>query len=128
VTKVGKKVVQSSAKKAGKKLSEVAVGKGSDEIQRILQKRRPKTPAPKAPSSRQKTSAPKASSRDATIKLSQILGNQESGLNRLAQKYRTPRAALAFLPLSYRKIGIELEFCRKGFLQNLHKELNDLGP
>jgi len=25
------------------------------------------------------------------------------------------------------KIGIELEFCRKGFLQNLHKELTNLG-
>ena len=26
------------------------------------------------------------------------------------------------------EIGIEFEFCRKGFLQNLHKELNDFRP
>ena len=75
VTNVAKKAVQSSAEKAGKKLSEAVVEKGSDKIQRILQKRRAKTPAPKtrAPS---KTPAPKASSRDAMIKLAQILGNQ----------------------------------------------------
>ena len=53
-TNVAKKVVRSSAEKAGKKLSEVVVEKGSDKIQRILQKRRPKTPTPK-PSSSQRT-------------------------------------------------------------------------
>lgn len=72
-TNVAKKVVRSSAEKAGKKLSEVVVEKGSDKIQRILQKRRPKTPTPKpqAPSP-----APKVSSRDAMMKLSRILAKE----------------------------------------------------
>ena len=72
-TNVAKKVVRSSAEKAGKKLSEAVVEKGSDKIQRILQKRRPETPAPKASS----RPAPKASSRgDAMMKLAHILGDQ----------------------------------------------------
>ena len=72
-TNVAKKVVRSSAEKAGKKLSEAVVEKGSDKIQRILQKRRPKTTAPKASS----RPAPKVSSRrDAMMILAQILGNQ----------------------------------------------------
>jgi len=72
-TNVAKKVVRSSAEKAGKKLSEVVVEKGSDKIQRILQRRRPKTPTPKpqAPSR-----APKVSSRDAMMKLSRILARE----------------------------------------------------
>jgi len=72
-TNVAKKVVRSSAEKAGKKLSEVVVEKGSDKIQRILQRRRPKTPTPKpqAPSR-----APKVSSRDAMMKLSRILAKE----------------------------------------------------
>ena len=76
-TKVAKKVAQSSAKKAGKKISEAVVEKGSDKIQRILQNRQPKTPTPKptslAPS---KSPVPEVSSRDAMIKLSQILAKQ----------------------------------------------------
>ena len=72
-TNVAKKVVRSSAEKAGKKLSEAVVEKGSDKIQRILQKRRPKTPTPKpqAPSP-----APEVSSRDAMMKLSRILAKE----------------------------------------------------
>ena len=72
-TSVAKKVVRSSAEKAGKKLTEVEVEKGSDKIQRILQRRRPKTPTPKpqAPSR-----APKISSRDAMMKLSRILAKE----------------------------------------------------
>ena len=68
-TNVAKKVVRSSAEKAGKKLSEVVVEKGSDKIQRILQKRRPKTPTPTS-------RAPKVSSRDAMMKLSRILAKE----------------------------------------------------
>jgi len=72
-TNVAKKVIRSSAEKAGKKLSEVVVDKGSDKIQRILQKSRPKTPTPKpqAPSP-----VPKVSSRDAMLKLSRILAKE----------------------------------------------------
>ena len=66
-------VARSSAEKAGKKLSEVVVEKGSDKIQRILQRRRPKTPTPKPQAPRP---APKVSSRDAMIKLSRILAKE----------------------------------------------------
>jgi len=72
-TNVAKKVVRSSAEKAGKKLSEVVVEKGSDKIQRILQRRRPKTPTPKPQAPRP---APKVSSRDAMMKLSRILARE----------------------------------------------------
>jgi len=69
-TNVAKKDERSSAEKAGKNLSEVVVEKGSDKIQRILQKWWPKTPTPKpqAPNP-----APELSSRDAMMKLSRIL-------------------------------------------------------
>jgi len=71
VTTAAKKAVQSTAQKAGEKLSKAVVEKGSDKIQRVLRKRRAKTAT--RPS---KTPPPKASSRDAMIKLAQILGNQ----------------------------------------------------
>ena len=70
-TNAAKKLVRSSAKKAGQKLSEVVDEKGSDQIQRILQNRRSKTPAPKP-----QASNPEVSSRDAMIKLSRILAKQ----------------------------------------------------
>jgi len=73
---VAKKVVRSSAEKAGKKLSEVVVEKGSNRIQRILQKRRPKTPTPSKTQAPSKTPVPEVSSRDAMIKLSQILAKE----------------------------------------------------
>ena len=72
-TSVAKKVVRSSAEKAGKKLTEVEVEKGSDKIQRILQRRRPKTPTPKPQGP---SRAPKVSSRDAMMKLSRILAKE----------------------------------------------------
>jgi len=72
-TNVAKKVVRSSAEKAGKKLSEVVVEKGSDKIQRILQKRRLKTPTPKAQAL---SPVPEVSSRDAMMKLSRILAKE----------------------------------------------------
>ena len=81
-TNVAKKVVRSSAEKAVKKLSEAVVEKGSDKIQRILQKRRPKTPTPKptlrAPS---KTPARESASQVAMIKLTKILANERISIN-----------------------------------------------
>jgi len=72
-TNVAKKVERSSAEKAGKKLPKVVVEKGSDKIQQILQKRRPKTPTPKPQAL---SPAPKVSPRDAMMKLSRILAKQ----------------------------------------------------
>ena len=76
-TNVAKKVVRSSAKKAGKKLLEAVDEKGSDKIQRILHSRQPKTPTLK-PRSRalSKTPARESASQDAWIKLTKILANE----------------------------------------------------
>jgi hypothetical protein len=76
LTTAAKTAVHSCAEKAGEILSKAVVEKGSDKIQRVLRKRRAKTPAPKTASRPSKTPPPKASSRDAMIKLAQILGNQ----------------------------------------------------
>ena len=67
-TKVVKKTAKAATEKAGQKLSEVE--KGSDKIQRLLQKCCQSKTTPS------KESKNKASSKDAMIKLSQILGNQ----------------------------------------------------
>ena len=75
-TNVAKKVVRSSAEKAGKKLSEAVVEKGSDKIQRILQKRRPKTPTPSKTPAPRKTPVLDVSSLDAAMKLSRILAKE----------------------------------------------------
>ena len=55
-TKEAKNVVQSSTKKAGKKFSEAVVEKGSDKIQRILQKKATPYTNPETTSSQQNTS------------------------------------------------------------------------
>ena len=72
-------------------------------------------------------------SRNCLIYMLHFIVIQMSRVNRgkgycLAQKYRAPRADLTaerpcILAFGLRKkIGIELEFCRKGFCKNLHKE------
>jgi len=62
-----KKAAKGAAEKAGKKLSEAVVEKGSDKIQQILRKKQQKT-TPRAALAKSKD--------DAMLKLSRILANQ----------------------------------------------------